>query len=438
VILSEFTKLGGTRGLILTDFSLKYGEKTLIGEIPEENLLGIIQPRKALKPATDEERTIREALARPIGTPPLSEIVHKDQQVVIVVDDHTRSTPTHWILPPLVDELITQSIDYDQITIIFATGTHRAVNPNEAKQLLGSRIAQRLHWLSHDCRDNDTLVDLDSTSFNTPILFNRTYVEADLKILTGDVCFHYYAGFGGGRKSVLPGISGDMTIQKNHSLFLNPNARTGIIDGNPVHLDMVEGALKAPPQFIVNVALTTDNIISKAWAGNMSQAWLQGVKTYSEAYSAPISNQADIVVVSAGGFPKDIDFYQAYKALDAAIVAVRRGGTIVLVAECREDVGNPVFEDWMRKFLSLKEASREINKNFALGGHKAFLLLKALDHCHVIMVSRLPDNEAETTFQLEPAETLDEALERAFKRMGEAARAWVMPDGYTTLPLIST
>ena len=267
---------------------------------------------------------------------------------------------------------------------------------------------------------------------------NHVFAEADVKILTGDIGFHYYAGYGGGRKSVLPGVSGEETIKHNHAMLLHPNAKTGILDGNPVHEDMVEAARLAKVDFILNVVINSEKEVVKAFAGDVEQAFYEGVKLVDEMYRIPVDRKADIVVVSPGGHPADVNLFQAYKGVDNALEIVKRGGVIILVAECPEGHGNQVFYDWMVKFKDLKAVQREIKRNFVLGGHKAYYLMKALRKAQIFLVSAMPDYYATNIFKLKTARAVNDALNEAFSIVGKNAKVWVMPYGNFTLPEFKT
>ena len=262
-----------------------------------------------------------------------------------------------------------------------------------------------------------------------------SFAEADVRILLGDVNYHYYAGYGGGRKSVLPAVSCGETIQHNHAMLVNPNARTGILEGNPIHIDMTEAARLAKVDFIVNVVENKKGEIVKAFAGDVEAAFLEGVKLVDEMYQVTIDRRADIVVVSAGGYPADMNLYQAYKGLDNALDAVKRGGVIILVAECLEGHGNQVFYEWMTRLGDVKAVEKEVRRNFVMGGHKALYLLKALQNHPIILVSSMPDFYATSIFKLKTARAVNDALNEAFKIAGSASRVWAMPQGSYTLPV---
>ncbi len=266
-------------------------------------------------------------------------------------------------------------------------------------------------------------------------MVNRVFAEADVKVLLGDVNYHYYAGYGGGRKSVLPAVCGNETIQHNHAMLVNPNARTAILEDNPVHVDMTEAARLAKVDFIVNVVENKKGEIVKAFAGDVEAAFMEGVKLVDEMYQITVDRRADIIVVSAGGYPADMNLYQAYKGLDNALDAVKRGGVIILVAECLEGHGNQVFYDWMTRLGDIKSVEKEVKRNFVMGGHKALYLLKALQNHPIILVSSMPDFYATSIFKLKTARAVNDALNEALKIAGSASRVWAMPQGSYTLPV---
>jgi nickel-dependent lactate racemase len=220
-------------------------------------------------------------------------------------------------------------------------------------------------------------------------------------------------------------------------MLLNPKAKTGVLEGNPVHEDMTESARLAKVDFILNVVTNSKGEIVKAFAGDLEQAFHEGVKLVDEMYRVPVNRRANIVVVSSGGHPADVNLFQAYKGVDSALEIVKRGGTIILVAECPDGHGSQVFYDWMVKFGDIKAVEREIKRNFVLGGHKAYYLLNALQNHQVILVSSMPDYYASNIFKLRTARAVNDALDEAFKVTGKAAKVWVMPYGNFTLPEVA-
>ncbi|MCS7124315.1 MAG: nickel-dependent lactate racemase [Candidatus Bathyarchaeota archaeon] len=415
---------------------LPYGKTEICLRVPTRNFLGVIEPRE--KPGVPDARAeVERALKEPMGSKRLAEIVKPEHKVAVVVDDATRPTPSHIIVPPILDELNGAGVKDENVTIIFGCGAHRAVTKEEAARLLGEDVVRRVKTVSHDCKAQD-LVYFGQTRFGTKVYLNRVFAEADVKVLIGDVCFHSYAGYGGGRGSVLPGVAGEETIKANHAMLLHPNARTGILEGNPVHEDMVEAAKMAKVNFILNVVLNSKGEIVKAFAGDLEKAFNEGVKLVDEMYRVPVDRRADIVVVSSGGYPADVNLFQACKSVDSVLEIVKRGGVIVLVAECSEGHGNQAFYDWMVKFRDLKAVEREIKRNFTLGGHKAYYLMKALQKAQIILVSIMPNYYAVNVFRLKTARTANEALQEAFKTAGEGAKVWAVPYGNYILPEVKT
>jgi nickel-dependent lactate racemase len=421
----------------MVDVWLPYGKSDVCVRVPARHLLGSIEPKET-PGAPDASAEVERALKEPIGTKRLSEIGNTDSKVAIVVDDMTRHAPTLLMLPPVLAELNAAGVKDESVTVIFGCGTHRAVKPEEAARLIGEEALRRVKAVSHDCKAQDLVYVGTTKKHGNKVLLNRIFAEADVKVLLGDVGFHYYAGYGGGRKSVMPAISCEETIRHNHAMLLNANARTGVLEGNPVHEDMTEAARLAKVDFILNVVTNSKGEIVKAFAGDLEQAFLEAVKLVDEMYRVTVDRRADIVVVSSGGYPADMNLYQAYKALDNALEVVKRNGVIILVAECPEGHGNKVFYDWMARFDEPKPVEREIKRNFVLGGHKAYYLLKALQNHQILLVSSLPDYYASNIFKLKTARAVNDALGEALKLAGSQARVWVMPHGNHTLPQVKS
>ena len=418
----------------MVDVWLPYGKTDVCVRVPARNLLGTIEPTD--RPGTtDPKAEVERALKEPINSKRLCEIAKPESKVAIVIDDATRKAPSETMMLPVLAELNSAGVKDENVTVIFGCGTHRAVKPEEASALIGAEACKRVKTVSHDCRAAD-LVNIGSTkTHGNKVFVNKVFAEADVRVLLGDVGFHYYAGYGGGRKSVLPAVCGEETIKQNHALLLHASARTGNLEDNPVHRDMTEAAKLAKVDFIVNVVENKKGEIVKAFAGDLEQAFLEAVKLVDELYRVTVDRRADILVVSAGGAPADMNLYQAYKALDNVLDAVKRGGVIILVAECPEGHGNQVFYDWMSRLGDLKNVEHEIKRNFVLGGHKAYYLLKALQNHQIILVSSLPDYYATSIFKLKTARAVNDALGEAFKMAGSASRVWAVPQGSYTLPV---
>ena len=421
----------------MVDVWLPYGKTDVCVRIPARNYLGSIMPKESAG-VKDAKAEIERALSEPIGSKKLREIAQPESKVAIVVDDASRHAPSDIMILPVLAELNSAGVKDENVTVIFGCGTHRPVTDEEARRLIGEEACKRVKTLSHDCRDQGLVHVGNTKTHGNKVYVNRVFAEANVKVLLGDVGFHYYAGYGGGRKSVLPAVAGEESIKHNHAMLLHTNARPGTLTGNPVHEDMTEAAKLAKVDFIVNTISNAKSEIVKAFAGNLEQAFNEAVKAVDEMYRVSVDRRADIVVASPGGYPADMNLFQAYKALDNALGIVKRGGVVILVAECAEGHGNQVFYDWMTRFGELKLVEREIKRNFVLGGHKAYYLLKALQNHTIVLVSSLPDYYAANIFKLKTARAVNDALTEAFKLVGTGARVWAMPYGNYMLPEVKT
>ncbi|MCL4430325.1 MAG: nickel-dependent lactate racemase, partial [Chloroflexi bacterium] len=257
--------------------------------------------------AADAKAEVERALKEPIGPKRLSEMVKPENKGAIVVDDATRKAPSELMLLPVLAELNAAGVKDENVTVIFGCGTHRAVKPEEAAALLGEEALKRVKTISHCCTATDSVYVGTTKTHGTKVHLNRVFAEADVKVLLGDVNYHYYAGYGGGRKSILPAVCGEETIKQNHALLLHASARTGILQDNPVHVDMTEAARLAKVDFIVNVVENKKGEIVRAFAGDLEAAFLEAVKLVDEMYRVTIDRRADIIVVSAGGHPADMN-----------------------------------------------------------------------------------------------------------------------------------
>jgi nickel-dependent lactate racemase len=416
---------------MVTDVSFPYGSDQVRLKVPDRNFLGLLDA-KPVKGVSDPTKTVTDAILNPIGSPKITDIAERGQSTAIVVDDHTRGLPCHLLINPLLAQLREAGVREKDVTIIFGTGTHRATTPDEQQQLLCDVTCQNHHVIVHNCDAKD-LVDVGTTSYGTRVEINPIFHEADLHILTGDIGYHYYAGFGGGRKSVLPAISGRTTINKNHGMLTHPKAVTGNLEGNPIHLDMTEGARLARTDFIVNFVRNTHKEIVAAYAGNLEQAFLEGAQFADSMGRVKIKEKADIVITSCG-YPKDINLYQGTKAMVHALGAVRDGGVLIALLECREGIGNQVFEEWAHQYPSYDELSHQIQTNFIMGGHKIFYMAQGANRVHQYLISTLDPQELKQHYYVTPFKSIKDALNAAFDQIGHDATIWAMPHGTDVLP----
>jgi nickel-dependent lactate racemase len=381
-----------------------------------------------LEPRRSAVEPIRLALAAPIGSPPLHSLLHHGQSIVIVTSDITRPCPTHLMLPPLMEELALAGIPDEDVTVVFGLGTHRAHTPEEQAQLVGPEMLARLH-----CVDSDPaqMVSVGTTSRGTPIEVFGPVLDADVRIALGNVEPHYFAGYSGGAKAIMPGVCSTNTIRQNHAMMVEPNACAGVLDGNPVREDIEEGASLVGIDFILNVILDSEHCVVMAAAGHPVEAHRWACRAVDYLSKVAVEQQADVVLVSAGGFPKDINVYQAQKALDNAAAAVRPGGVIVWVAECAEGLGNKVFEEWLVG-AAPDEILARIQRQFVLGGHKAAAMARVLKRATVNLVSALPPDLV-SECGMTPYSNVESALQDALAQTGPDSFVVILPEGASVL-----
>jgi nickel-dependent lactate racemase len=422
----------------LSTISLKYGTAILSIE-----LQGRILTPGSLQELPDPTAEILRALTNPIASPPLAEIVSAGERVVIVTSDITRYTGSELYLPILVEELNRCGIPDRDIEIVIALGIHRKQSPAEHRKILGP-LHGRIAVHDHECDNLAQLVDLGRTSFGLPVQVNRRVMAADRLIVTGTIGLHYFAGFGGGRKSLVPGVASRTTCMATHFTIFNPpqqggrnpQACTANLEGNPVHQAILEAARMIKPDFLLNTVLTTDKQIAKVFCGDLEQAHLAGCELARRLYTAPMPRPVDLAVVSCGGHPKDINFIQAHKALDYGVHAVRPGGTVILLAACPDGFGNATFFDWF-DHQDLDEFEKALRERYEINGQTAWSTLSKARTWRVILVSGF--SRAETgKMGMEKAETLDEALRMAYTQLPANAEVVVIPDGGTILPVVTT
>jgi nickel-dependent lactate racemase len=345
------------------------------------------------------------------------------QSASILVSDITRPAPSHLMLPPLIKKM--KELGIRNPKIVFALGTHRRMATAEEEYLLKDCLS--LPHMQHDPQD---CVSLGQTRRGTPVEILETVASSDLIVATGNIEYHYYAGYSGGAKAVLPGVSSERSVIKNHELMRDPASTTGRLD-SPVRQDMEDAAKIAGLDFILNTVLNSRKEIVLSVAGDFIQAHRNGAAAVDQMYLRPVE-PADIVVTCAGGRPKDLNLFQAQKALDNAKDAALPGGSIILLAECCEGLGHPVFERWACEAASAEDCWERFGREYEFGGHKAAFLARESMRHHLILVSSLPRDKAEMCF-MTPAKTLDEALSLARERQGKDARMLVMPHGNLTL-----
>ena len=398
--------------------------------VDDHQLAAILTPNTVENTNLTGQDAVCHALKHPIGSRPLGDIIRPGESVVIITSDITRPVPSHQVLPPLLAELEAAGISLDDVLVVFALGSHRKHTETEMRKLVSDAVYERVRCIDHDPSD---CVPMGVSSRGTPYVVFRPVAQAKHRICIGNIEYHYFAGFSGGAKAIMPGVCTHDAIQANHTMMIDENAYAGNLTGNPVREDIDEVLRFCPVDFIVNVVLDEHKKILYAVCGDPILAHREGCTFLDRLYKINIARRADIVLVSPGGYPKDINLYQAQKALDNAKHAVRDGGIIVLCASCGEGLGEKTFERWMTTSPSPEFMTKEIERHFELGGHKAAAIGLVMERCKVFLVSDLPEAFAAQIF-FTPYSTLDAAYQAALQATGENADVIVMPYGGSTLP----
>jgi lactate racemase len=410
---------------------LPYGKSTLPLDVPDKNLIEVVVPKEFIQPQ-QTELIIKEALQKPLGTERLSEIVNRGETVAIVIDDYTRPCPTKMLLPPVLEELKNAGVNDLDILIIIATGTHTPPTPDVIRELVGDKISRNYMIISNDAI-NGQHVNIGRTKRGNDVEVLKEYIDADFKILLGDIEYHYFAGYGGTRKSILPGISSKATIQRNHSLLFEKNSKMGALKENPIHQEMNEAMHLAGCDFTLDVVQNSQDRIVGAWAGKPEQVMDAGVKLVDIMYRREIHERPDIVITAANGAPHDINLYQAMKAMYTACQIVEDNGAIILVAECKQGAGSQLYVDWLSKHKTARDVQNALCKCFVIGAHKAYYHRQTVEKHPVICVSSMEKTQIEDFFEFKYAATPNDALAQAFALKGKDARILVVPQGTTTL-----
>ncbi len=409
-------------------FEFKYGKGHVEFEIEEKNYMGSLLPNEIEFERKGEKEVVR-ALENPIGTKRLKDIVKPGEKIVIVTSDITRPMPSAVVLPLVINELKLADVHEKDITIVLALGSHRGHNEEEKKYLVGEEINNS----NVNIIDSDMArcINLGECKNGTPVDIFEPVAKADRIICMGNIEYHYFAGYSGGAKALMPGVSSHDAIQANHSNMVKKEAYAGNLETNPVRQDIDEAGDYIHIDFIVNVILNSKKEIVKAVAGHYLKAHREGCKVLDEMYGIQLEKQADIVVVSPGGFPKDINLYQSQKGLDNAKQAVKDGGIIILAASAKEKFGESTFEEWMLT-KEPREMIKEIQENFKLGGHKAAAIALVLQKAKIYMVSDLED-ELIRKIHFTPFKTVQAAIDAALKELGDGSQILLMPVAGSTL-----
>ena len=418
------------------DFQFRYGSTTVTLPIEESQIIDVIEGHET-KPLDDIKGALYSSLDNPIESAPLESIASKASKIVIVVSDMTRFWMRQDIIVPLIVGYLTERCGktYSDLEIVIATGTHIGGTEEELRTLVTSDIFDKVRTVNHDCRADD-LVYLGTTSYGTEVRVNKDAAEADLVICLGAATYHVMAGFGGGRKSILPGISGLDTIKHNHAYSLapdkfitNPAIGNGVLDGNPLNEDMLEAAGMMKNLFMITLVTDTEFRLASIYAGHWEKSWLAACDEVRRIYTVPVKEKADVVITSCGGFPKDESLYQGTKAVDNVISALKDGGTLILLLEGRNGGGSPDYFDWIKPLVNGTFES-ELRENFTVGGYIFFLNCEQAHRFRILMYSSIPA-ETVAPMGIKAYSDLDKLMSDADI---DGKSIYVIPTGSTVLP----
>ncbi|AEE97842.1 nickel-dependent lactate racemase [Mahella australiensis] len=426
--------------------SLPYGEGTSDIDIPDICRTSVLYRPEAGAAADNAAEPVEDALNHPLGDV-LESVVEQrasdlgknvsELNAVIVVSDATRGVPNDAILKSIISRLETVGVRRDNMAILIACGKHRQPYEDEMARIVNPAIIKGIRVVAHEAGKSETTY-VGTTSYGTEVHIDSNYVRADLRIITGMIEAHQLAGFSGGAKSVFIGLGSEQTISHNHSLLVRPSAKMGIFEGNPVREDIEEGFGFIGTDFMLNVVLDTQKLVLKAFAGTYSEAYKEGVRFAADASVVYFDEPADIAIVSCGGHPKDINMYQAQKALAHIDPMLKPGGVAVLLARCSDGVGEGLFMQWMHEASSPRDVlDRFQREGFILGAHKAFLLARSLDKFKTFLVSDLDEKTARDLFFI-PSPTAQTAVDEAVEQCRNAGilnpSVIVVPQGIGILP----
>ena len=417
---------------MLVRLELGYGNGVQTVDLPDQNVMGILNANPMQHERSGAE-AVQWALTHPIGAKPLHQLANPGQKIAIVTSDISRPFPSDAVLPAVLDELYRAGVSPSDITVVLALGSHRHHTEEEMRRLVGERCFEEVRCVDSDVQD---CVHMGTTSRGTPVDITRTVAEADFRICLGNIEFHYFAGYSGGAKAMMPGVSTPEAIQANHRFMVSPEACAGKLEGNPVREDIEEAGKLCGIDFIVNAVLDEHKQIVFAVAGDVTDAHRVGCTYLDRMYRCPIPARADIVIASQGGAPKDANLYQTQKALDNAKHAVKKGGTIILLGACPEGLGSKCFEEWLTQSETAQSMIDRIQTDFQLGGHKAAAIAMVLEDAAIDLVSEMDDSFVRSIF-LNPQPSAQTALNKALDRYGPDATVLVMPYAGATLPLLA-
>jgi len=417
---------------------LDYGRQGLEVLLPAPSVCQVLDARHT-PPLDNPQIAVETALRQPIGSPALAELAHNHRQALITVSDRTRPVPNRLLLPAILKELERGGIPRERVTVLVATGLHRAPLQRELLESIGEQVTSTCRVLGHDARDQRAQVAVGEVGGRT-VWMNRVYVEAEFRIVTGLIEPHLMAGYSGGRKGICPGVLGAQSILNWHrpALLAHPQSRAGVTGGNPVDAEAHQVAALAPPAFLLNVTVDRGRRVTGVFAGDWRKAWSAGVAAAARATTVAASRPADVVVTSAAGYPLDTTFYQAIKGIAAAATATRPGGVIILAASLSEGVGSAEFQDLFRQYADAQSFLKAITATteVRIDQWQLQVLAQVLRRASVWVYSEGIAPEALASLYVEPLASVEEGIERARTLLGPDCSVLCLPEGPYVVPVL--
>lgn len=414
------------------EIRVPWGKGEQAVKLEPDRLAGVVHPNEVT--SGDEIETLRRALANPIGTVPFGEFIGAGGDVLFIVNDGTRPTPTAKVL-----DIIEGDLAGVEPSFIIATGVHRGPTEEELRFIFGrhlERFRDRIHV--HDSKADAEMVHIGTSTSGTEMWVNRRGVEADRLVIIGSVEPHYFGGYTGGRKAFLPGIASYKTIEQNHKFALDLQAQALALEGNPVHEDMIDAlcVIAEKPIFSIQTVLDRDRKIYAATAGHIHESFYAAIERANEVFCVEIPAKAD-VVVSVAPYPMDVDLYQSQKALDNGKLALAEGGILILVSKCRTGIGHETFYDLLSSCSTPKEVLARIEGDYVLGYHKAAKMAEIGLWAQMWAVTELPDDVVARCL-MRPFATVQAAVDEALRAKGPDAKVLFLVEGSITVPLLTS
>ena len=411
---------------------MRYGHGFLDVDVPDENLAGILTIQHE-KPLRDPETSLRKVVESPINSLPLGQLADGRTSACIIISDITRPVPNQVILPPILNTLEQQGIPREKIVILVATGIHRPSTEAELKEMVGIDILSNYRIVSHLSDEPDAHKYLGLTRNGTPVHIDKTYLESDVKIVTGLIEPHLMAGYSGGRKAICPGIASVETMKVMHGpqILEHPNASVGVLDHNPFHIEATEIALMAGVDFNLSVAIDNKRQITGVFAGALVESHRAGCEFVENQVIATLPYPADLVIVSSAGYPLDTTFYQAIKGLLTAAEVVKPNGAIILMAECSQGIGSKAFTDLILGTQNLDQFIQDIYQpeNFVVDQWQLEELAKVARKAEIYFYTEGIPYEQQQQLFVQPLECPKEGIDKVFAKHGDDAKIAVIPEG---------